>query len=390
MGNKDKKRDRRNKSTSVKDTKEEGPKNSQVAANISPSEGGTSSEGDIDSKRSGFPKSVTGGHSEEKQKKQGHTLLNKLHPVTDPNITDEQDDNQDIHQHGLIHDKKFSKRKLVSNWDRYDEPIVDETSESFTSDFNYVLSLSSSGGSRFQFSDEKSWSDDVNSSAADFLQLDCTDIATSLACIPLHTRLKIDPTVFNEKTLNNMESIAKQCSNQYAALPPRRANHNTPLSSQQLEANKINAPIIAALLTSDDVTMTEEIHRPIPGQRYDLSEHMQVEEDLGSGEREDDVETVAAVAVTKVVDGPRTVISAGAAVSPHISTGLPIHPSTTATVEDDLDNLLTLTAPVQTFTVPDLNNPKEVTRSSASLPPSLLPPESTESLEDWLDGVLDD
>ncbi|KAK6479200.1 cell death regulator Aven [Huso huso] len=91
----------------------------------------------------------------------------------------------------------FSRRKLVSNWDRYEAAEKEEVGESGQSqrgaDFSVLLSSAGDSFTQFRFAEEKEWEIDTpanNQMSA--LYVDCQSLAQSLQELPLHLRLNLE------------------------------------------------------------------------------------------------------------------------------------------------------------------------------------------------------
>ncbi|XP_068682693.1 cell death regulator Aven-like [Montipora foliosa] len=97
---------------------------------------------------------------------------------------------------------QFSRRKIQSNWDRYEE-ITEFSEEEDVSlsvkqrgeDYNVLLQRSANPASEFRFHSEKDWDQESHLSTsqdtASALNVDFAALATSLNSVPLHKRLNI-------------------------------------------------------------------------------------------------------------------------------------------------------------------------------------------------------
>ncbi|KAJ8309445.1 hypothetical protein KUTeg_014319 [Tegillarca granosa] len=118
------------------------------------------------------------------------------------------DSEEEITQH-----KTYSKRKIVSNWDRYDIPTTEEDKiEHRGEDFTKLLHSAGDAVSQFRFQDEQGWEEeDINTSfGSEFLSIDINNVASSLDCLPLYDRLGLDKNLFSEKQLVKLDKVAEQ------------------------------------------------------------------------------------------------------------------------------------------------------------------------------------
>ena len=108
-------------------------------------------------------------------------------------------------------DKKYSKRKLQTNWDKYEEPDEDINSSGLRG-LNFAQFSNSnqkeSGGSHFQFAQEKEWSD-LPEKVSDYLKLDLKELSREIMSVPLHERLRLETTYFSSKQIEAFERDAQ-------------------------------------------------------------------------------------------------------------------------------------------------------------------------------------
>ncbi|XP_032804185.1 cell death regulator Aven [Petromyzon marinus] len=105
--------------------------------------------------------------------------------------------------------RRFSRRKIVSNWDRYgggqepaagggkEGPVLEEESQAPRgSDFSELLSSAGDAFAQFRFTDEREWeADSLERRQMDALSIDCEAIALALHGLPRHLRLNIEPEI---------------------------------------------------------------------------------------------------------------------------------------------------------------------------------------------------
>ncbi|NXJ60050.1 AVEN regulator, partial [Rostratula benghalensis] len=92
--------------------------------------------------------------------------------------------------------KSYSKRKIFSNWSRYEDTEKEGQSEHGESqrgtDFSVLLSSAGDSFTQFRFADEKEW-DRGSISQKEFSAfcVDCQSLAQALQELPLHLRLNV-------------------------------------------------------------------------------------------------------------------------------------------------------------------------------------------------------
>lgn len=108
--------------------------------------------------------------------------------------------------------KQYSKRTLVSNWDKYAEPDDDDDNAQLTAaDFEQLLSASKSVGDHFTFASERSWlqSDDSNatndsSMAGDLFKLNISNLKNGIGRLPFYLRQGLPKELFTDDEIANM------------------------------------------------------------------------------------------------------------------------------------------------------------------------------------------
>ncbi|XP_074471891.1 cell death regulator Aven [Sebastes fasciatus] len=100
----------------------------------------------------------------------------------------------------------FTRRKLESNWDRYEaserpEPDNDDTPAQRGADYHVLLESAGDSFTQFRFSEEKDW--EMDSSAASQVSavfVDLPALAQSLQQVPLHQRLNLEAELLQVST----------------------------------------------------------------------------------------------------------------------------------------------------------------------------------------------
>lgn len=104
--------------------------------------------------------------------------------------------------------KKYSKRSVESNWNKYEEPQSDPHADSMRgNDFEVLLSYSGGSGTQHKLQDEKDWEDECLNMKD--ISLNLQDLVSSMKCIPFHERINLH-SVFSEKHIMNFISSAEK------------------------------------------------------------------------------------------------------------------------------------------------------------------------------------
>ncbi|KAM6335537.1 cell death regulator Aven [Podargus strigoides] len=92
--------------------------------------------------------------------------------------------------------KRYSRRKIFSNWSRYEDTEKEEQSGHGESqrgtDFSVLLSSAGDFFTQFRFADEKEWDrESIYHKQLPTLSIDCQSLAQALQELPLHVRLNV-------------------------------------------------------------------------------------------------------------------------------------------------------------------------------------------------------
>lgn len=121
------------------------------------------------------------------------------------------------HQENEEQSSEFSRRKILSNWDRYEATGKEAESEVLQRGTDYSVLLSSAGDSfsQFRFADEKDWAAENLSSKQDSsVYLDSQSLVKALQNLPLHLRLNVEADLVQEELPQELPPlIAKGISN---------------------------------------------------------------------------------------------------------------------------------------------------------------------------------
>ncbi|XP_062432219.1 cell death regulator Aven [Rhea pennata] len=111
-------------------------------------------------------------------------------------VEDDDDDNESREEEEKEDLKSYSRRKIVSNWSRYEDAEKEGQNESAESqrgtDFSVLLSSAGDSFTQFRFAEEKEW--DTESTChkqLSALNVDCQTLAQALQELPLHLRLNV-------------------------------------------------------------------------------------------------------------------------------------------------------------------------------------------------------
>ncbi|XP_077119485.1 cell death regulator Aven [Ranitomeya variabilis] len=106
------------------------------------------------------------------------------------------------HQENEEQSSEFSKRKILSNWDRYEAAEKETENEVVQRGTDYSVLLSSAGDSftQFRFADEKGWAaENLGSTQDSYLYLDPQSLVSALHNLPLHLRLNVEADLVQEE-----------------------------------------------------------------------------------------------------------------------------------------------------------------------------------------------
>ncbi|NXF72892.1 AVEN regulator, partial [Sclerurus mexicanus] len=108
----------------------------------------------------------------------------------------EDDDDTESRQEEKEEVKCYSRRKILSNWSRYEDTEKEGQSECGESqrgtDFSVLLSSAGDSFTQFRFADEKEWDkDSICHKQFSALSVDCQSLVQALQELPLHLRLNV-------------------------------------------------------------------------------------------------------------------------------------------------------------------------------------------------------
>ncbi|NXD21466.1 AVEN regulator, partial [Spelaeornis formosus] len=109
---------------------------------------------------------------------------------------EEEDDTESRHEEEKEEVKCYSRRKVFSNWSRYEDTGKEGQSEAGESqrgtDFSVLLSSAGDSFTQFRFADEKEWDkESICCKQFSALSVDCQSLVQALQELPLHLRLNV-------------------------------------------------------------------------------------------------------------------------------------------------------------------------------------------------------
>ncbi|XP_033626274.1 cell death regulator Aven-like [Asterias rubens] len=174
--------------------------------------------------------------------------------------------------------RQFSRRKIESNWDRY-EPLNEAQDDDRSSsdirgaDYESLISQTGDATSQFRFKDEQIWEEedlgDGNNQESDsFPAIDCHALANQLRAIPLHIRLNIQENFFESSMLQSFNEIALRHEKELnsivpatSVLPSTRSKASPlVLTGSQLTDSNTDKDTMAAKQSLQD----KELHKMTP------------------------------------------------------------------------------------------------------------------------------
>ncbi|NXJ99083.1 AVEN regulator, partial [Corythaixoides concolor] len=109
---------------------------------------------------------------------------------------EEDDDTESREEEEKEELKSYSRRKIFSNWSRYEDTEKEGQSECGEAqrgtDFNVLLSSAGDSFTQFRFADEKEWDrESICHKQLSALAVDCQSLVQALQELPLHLRLNV-------------------------------------------------------------------------------------------------------------------------------------------------------------------------------------------------------
>lgn len=105
----------------------------------------------------------------------------------------------------------FQKRKVVSNWDRYDLPPDEESTKTKGENFSRLLQVAGSSTSQFRFKEEEEWTSPEQTE----LSLDLQDLSSSISCFPLYEVLRLDKDLLSVEQIAEYDRLSSENQKKY-------------------------------------------------------------------------------------------------------------------------------------------------------------------------------
>ncbi|XP_040919970.1 cell death regulator Aven [Toxotes jaculatrix] len=205
----------------------------------------------------------------------------------------------------------FSRRKLESNWDRYEaserqEPDDDTPTQRGT-DYHVLLESAGDSFTQFRFSEEKDWEMDSFTAGQMSVFVDLPALAQSLQQVPLHQRLNLEAELVQVLTpveLPTMNPAPKQeipkmstFSPPSTALKGLSTNQKVSMAANPVSSSKSQVSSNAAEPPVDDDGDEEldqllGLQKPVSGVLGNQSASVTEEEDVGPEKACEEMEEV--------------------------------------------------------------------------------------------------
>uniref|UniRef100_A0A3Q4GFW9 Apoptosis, caspase activation inhibitor n=1 Tax=Neolamprologus brichardi TaxID=32507 RepID=A0A3Q4GFW9_NEOBR len=139
-----------------------------------------------------------GGHHRERGKREHHRGRGRGGGAHAAESHQRDQDEGDSYQEDDNSTQVFSRRKLESNWDRYEESERpepdDDTPTQRGTDFHVLLASAGDSFTHFRFAEEKEWEmDQLDISQMAGIVLDLPALTQILQEVPLHQKLDLEP-----------------------------------------------------------------------------------------------------------------------------------------------------------------------------------------------------
>uniref|UniRef100_A0A3B3SUL0 Acyl-coenzyme A thioesterase 1-like n=1 Tax=Paramormyrops kingsleyae TaxID=1676925 RepID=A0A3B3SUL0_9TELE len=135
------------------------------------------------------------GSHRGRERRDQHRGRGRRVPEAEPKIQDDANNLEDVEDEAAA---VFSKRKLESNWSRYEAAEESERSEEQPTqrgaDYHALLASAGDSYTQFQFAEEKDWElDSLANNQMSILFMDVQAVAQSLQLLPLCHKLNLEP-----------------------------------------------------------------------------------------------------------------------------------------------------------------------------------------------------
>ncbi|XP_057679377.1 cell death regulator Aven [Corythoichthys intestinalis] len=157
----------------------------------------------------------------------------------------------DFHEEGQ--NLVFSRRKLESNWDRYEDSEKEETPEDIPTirgtDYHVLLGSAGDCFTQFRFSEERDWEKETfSSSQMSTMFVDLQALAQSLEQVPLHQRLNLEAELVQVSTPVNLPAIIAAPKQEM----PKLSSFTSPSVASKVPSTTPNITKTLSLAASSD------------------------------------------------------------------------------------------------------------------------------------------
>ncbi|XP_071971577.1 cell death regulator Aven isoform X2 [Engystomops pustulosus] len=182
----------------------------------------------------------------------------------------EKEEGNDVagHQENEEQSSEFSRRKILSNWDRYEATEKETESEVQQRGTEYSVLLTSAGDSfaQFRFADEKDWAAENLSSKQDSsVFLDAQSLVRSLHTLPLHLRLNVEADLVQEELPQELPpSIAKGISNMPTFTAQKESDSTVaPVQEEASKAEGKTSPDLSLVSHEEELDFLLSLEAPV-------------------------------------------------------------------------------------------------------------------------------
>ncbi|XP_044128355.1 cell death regulator Aven [Bufo gargarizans] len=149
----------------------------------------------------------------------------------------EKEEGNDVaeHQEHEEQSSEFSRRKVLSNWGRYEAAEKEAETEVLQRGTDYGVLLSSAGDSftQFRFADEKDWAAENLSIKQDSsVYLDSQSLVRALQTLPLHLRLNVEADLVQENLPQELPPLKSKVISNMPAFTGQNASGTFLVSDQ--------------------------------------------------------------------------------------------------------------------------------------------------------------
>ncbi|XP_058018116.1 cell death regulator Aven isoform X1 [Ahaetulla prasina] len=176
----------------------------------------------------------------------------------------------------------YSRRKLVSNWHRYEESEKETQNGSGESqrgtDFSVLLSSAGDSFTQFRFAEEKEWiSENLCPKQLSGLYVDCQSLVQALEELPLHLKLNVAAELVQDATPVTLPQIKLQSHD----MTKKSGDH---LQQQKRDGShcypKEDSAVPLTLSNKDGSGMSSEALQRNPSSLHQVIDHLDEDLDL--------------------------------------------------------------------------------------------------------------